>query len=52
MSPSLYPIEWWEYVMEYIKEITYLLNNSVSSGCWIKLVMGTLDEVGVTRERR
>ena len=22
-----------------------------SSGCWIKLVMGTLDEVGVTRER-
>ncbi|CAN7087032.1 unnamed protein product [Brassica oleracea var. botrytis] len=25
MSPSLYPIEWWEY------EITYLLNNSVSS---------------------
>ncbi|KAL0796291.1 hypothetical protein Bca101_067668 [Brassica carinata] len=31
MNPSLYPTEWWEYVMEYSKEITSLLNNSMFS---------------------
>ncbi|CAH8351482.1 unnamed protein product [Eruca vesicaria subsp. sativa] len=31
MSPSRYQTEWWEDVMEYSKEITPLLSNSVSS---------------------
>ncbi|CAN6911520.1 hypothetical protein Bca4012_086730 [Brassica carinata] len=31
MSPSLYQTAWWEYVMEYSKEIKSLLSDSVSS---------------------
>ncbi|KAL5558664.1 hypothetical protein UlMin_034875 [Ulmus minor] len=31
MSPSLYHVEWWEYVMEYSKDIGSLLGNPKSS---------------------